>query len=339
VLNLFYEEPEGDRWLPFDRYPRRLVRRILRGKPQIGGQKRVFLNLCAGLDRLGVRYRLNDYHHARQHPDELVCIVGKAQVLDRMKWQNPILFGAAVFSHPLDDPHLLERLPVRKVLVPGPWMKEMWRPYWDEPVAVWPAGIDTDRWRPADAARKRLDVLLYNKVLWQHEHNEKALIEPIRRKLRDSGRTFREIRYGFYREEQFHSALAECRTMIFLCEHETQGIAYQQALACGVPILAWDRGGYWQDPQYFPDKVKYQPVTSVPYWDERCGRKFAAIEQFDDAWRQFWQEFRSGSYDPRAYILENLTLEKCAQGYLHQVRSVSGDSFSIDASPRFEAER
>ena len=339
MLNLFYEEPEGDRWLPLDRFPRRIVRRILRGKPQIGGQKRVFLNLCAGLDRLGVRYRLNDYHYARQHPDELMCIIGKAHVLDRMEWQNPILFGAAVFSHPLDDPHLFERLPVRKVLVPGAWMKEMWRPYWDEPVAVWPAGIDTDRWRPTDAARKRLDVLLYDKVRWEHEHYETALIEPIRRKLRDSGRTFREIRYGFYREEQFHSALAECRTMIFLCEHETQGIAYQQALACGVPILAWDRGGYWQDPAYFPDKVKFQPVSSVPYWDARCGRTFATIEQFDEAWRQFWQELRSGRYDPRAYILESLTLEKCAQRYLHQVRSVSGDSFSIDASPRFEAER
>jgi glycosyltransferase involved in cell wall biosynthesis len=325
VLNLFYEEPEGDRWLPLDRFPRRIIRRVLRGKPQIGGQKRVFLNLCAGLDRLDVRYRLNDYHHARQHPDELVCIIGKTHVLDKMKWQNPILFGAAVFSHPLDDPQLFERLPVRKVLVPGAWMKEMWRPYWDELVAVWPVGIDTDRWRPADAARKGLDVLFYDKVLWDHERNEAALIEPIRGRLRQAGRSFREIRYGSYREAEYQAALAECRTMIFLCEHETQGIAYQQALAAGVPILAWDRGGYWQDPDYFPGKVKFQPVSSVPYWDERCGRTFAAIEEFDDAWRRFWDEFQLGRYDPRAYILQNLTLEKCARQYLLQVRSVSGD--------------
>jgi hypothetical protein len=324
VLNLFYEELDGDRWLPLDRFPRRIVRRVLRGKPRIGGQKRVFLNLCAGLDRLGIRYRLNDYQHARQHPDELVCIVGKAHVLDRMKWQNPILFGAAVFSHPLDDPHLFERLPIRKVLLPGAWMKEMWRPYWDEPVAVWPAGIDTDRWRPREVAAKPFDVLLYDKVRWDHERYESRLIEPIRGRLRQAGRSFREIRYGAYDEVEFEAALARCRTMIFLCEHETQGIAYQQALACGVPILAWDRGGYWQDPHYFPDKVKYRPVSSVPYWDDRCGRTFAAIEQFDDAWRRFWDEFLSGRYDPRSYILESLTLEKCAQHYLHQVRSISG---------------
>ena len=286
---------------------------------------REFSSICApDLDRLSVRYRVNDYGHARRNPNELVCIIGKAQVLDKIEWKNPIFFGAAVFSHPLDDPHLFERLPVRKVLLPGAWMKEMWRPYWDEPIAVWPVGIDTDRWQPRAAAGKPFDVLLYDKVRWDHERYETTLIEPIRRKLRDNGCTFREVRYGHYREEQFHAALAECRAMIFLCEHETQGIAYQQALAAGVPILAWDRGGYWQDPAYFPDKVKFQPVTSVPYWDERCGRTFAAIEEFDGAWRRFWGELQSGRYNPRAYIVENLTLEKCAQHYLHHVQSVSG---------------
>jgi hypothetical protein len=323
VLNLFYEEPDGDRWLPFDRLPRRIVRRVLRGEPEIGGHRRVSLNLRAGLDRLRIPYRFNDYDYARRNPNELVCIIGKAQVLDKIEWKNPILFGAAVFSHPLDDPHLFERLPVKKILLPGAWMKEMWRPYWDEPVAVWPVGIDTDRWRPREPAEKPFDVLLYDKVRWDHVRYESSLIEPIRGKLRQAGRSFREIRYGAYREVELEAALAECRTVVFLCEHETQGIAYQQALAAGVPILAWDRGGYWQDPAYFPDKVKFQPVTSVPFWDERCGRTFAAIEEFDDAWRQFWDEFKSGRYDPRAYILDNLTLEQCAQRYLHQVQSVS----------------
>jgi len=91
VLNIFYEEPESDRWLPFDRYPRRIVRRLLRGPPQARGHKRVFLNLCAGLDRIGVRYRVNDYGHAGRNPHELACIIGKPQVLDKMEWKNPIL--------------------------------------------------------------------------------------------------------------------------------------------------------------------------------------------------------------------------------------------------------
>lgn len=326
MLNLFYEEPEGDRWLPFDRYPRRLLRRLWRGPPHAGGHRRVFLNLCAGLDRIGIRYRVNDYRHAERNPAELVCIIGQCHVLDQADWKNPILFGAAVFSHPSDDPHLFERLPVKKILLPGAWMKEMWQPYWDDAVAVWPVGIDTDRWQNSDAAAKRVDVLLYDKVRWDRERYESILIEPIRRKLRETGRSFREIRYGYYREDEFRMALAECRTMIFLCEHETQGIAYLQALSCNVPVLAWDRGGYWQDPAYFPHRVNFQPVTSVPYWDGRCGQTFESIEQFDDAWDRFWHEFRLGRFCPRNYILENLTLEKGAQHYLQHARSVSDGS-------------
>ena len=131
MLNIFYEEPDSDRWLPFDRYPRRFVRRLLRGPPQARGHGRVFLNLCAGLDRIGVRYRVNDYGYAGRNPGELACIIGKPQVLDKMDWKNPILFGAAVFSHPSDDPHLFERRPVKKILVPGAWTKELWKPFWD----------------------------------------------------------------------------------------------------------------------------------------------------------------------------------------------------------------
>lgn len=137
MLNIFYGEPEGDRWLLFDRYPRRFARRLLKGAPQLGGQKRVFLNLCAGLDRIGVQYRVNDYRSARNNPDELACIIGKAHLLDKIGWKNPILFGAATYSHPIDDPNLFHRLPVKKVLVPGPWVKQMWQPYWGEAVKAW----------------------------------------------------------------------------------------------------------------------------------------------------------------------------------------------------------
>jgi hypothetical protein len=121
-------------------------------------------------------------------------------------------------------------------------------------------------------------------VRWNHDDFESALIEPIRTTLRKSGCSFREIRYGHYCDADFHQALTQCRAMIFLCEHETQGLAYQQALSCGVPILAWDRGGYWQDPAYYPHKVRFGPVTSVPYWDERCGMKFAVSKRAITFW-------------------------------------------------------
>jgi hypothetical protein len=111
--------------------------------------------------------------------------------------------------------------------------------------------------------------------------------------------------------------------MIFLVEHETQGFAYLQALACGVPILAWDRGGYWQDPAYYPHKVRFGPVTSVPYWDERCGMKFADYAEFEGRWSAFWPAVQGGSFKSRDYVLENLSLEKSAREYARAVLSIS----------------
>ena len=321
-LNLFYEVPDGDRWLPLDRYPRRLIRRLMRGKPNPGGQTRVFLNLCAGLDRLGIPYRVNDYRYIQKHPEEVACIIGKPHVLDKIKWKNPIVFGAAVFSHPCDDPELLNRLPISKVLVPGEWHRKMFEPYYGDKVLAWPVGINTDKWVPVPNDEKDIDILLYDKVRWEHDHYETELISPIKSCLEKWGLKVEVIRYGFYREEEFHTLLGRSKAMVFLCEHETQGIAYQQALACGVPILAWDRGGFWQDPSYFPDKVKFTSVSSVPYWDNRCGVKFNNISEFPTKLEEFLDKLNSHKFTPRDYILENLTLEKCAQRYLEILEEV-----------------
>ena len=322
TLNLFYEEPECDRWIPGDRYPRKIIRHLVRGKPRVGGQKRVFLNLCAGLDKLGISYRVNDYKYIQRHSEEQACIIGKPHVLNQINWKNPIIFGASVFSHPSDDLNLFKRLPIEKILVPGEWARKMFEPYYGDRVAAWPVGIDTELWKPNIDVDKDIDILLYDKVRWEHDVYEQKLIDPILVKLNSLGLKTHLIRYGFYEEEQFHYLLKRSKAMIFLCEHETQGIAYQQALSCGVPILAWDRGGYWQDPSYFPDRVKFQSVSTVPYWDERCGVKFQNISEFNSKLKQFLDLLNSNKFAPRNYILENLTLEKCAQNYLELLAKI-----------------
>jgi hypothetical protein len=321
ILNLFFEDKD-DRWFAGDRHLRRILRRLLLGRPQMNGQLRVFLNLCAGLDKLGIRYRVNDYNYIRKHPEELACIIGRSFVLDRIKWKNPILLGVAVYNHPLDDPDLFKRLPVKSVLVPCEWYADMCRQEWPN-VEAWPVGIDADEWAPSPVEHKTIDVLLYDKVRWERDRYSHALIEPIRARLEAEGRSFQEIRYGNYKEEEYQAALARCRAMIFLSEHESQGLACQQALSSAVPVFAWDRGGAWQDPDYFPHKVRFEGgVSSVPYWDERCGMKFADIDGFKAGWWEFWTRSAAGAFKPRDYILDNLTLERQALRYYEIARAV-----------------
>jgi hypothetical protein len=319
-LNLYYEEPNSDRFVPGDRYIRQIVRRVLRGRPRPGGQKMVFINLCLGLDQLGVRYRVNEFRWANHNSESPVGIIGKSHVLYRQDWQNPILFGASVMSHPLSDPGLLDRLPIKRILVPGEWMRSMCEPYWGDRVRVWPVGIDTDRWAPTAGGEPDIDVLIYDKIRWKHDLYEGELLNPIRERLKSQNLRVAYIRYGHYLEEDFEELLGRCRSMIFLCEHETQGLAYQQALSCNVPILAWNRSGFWQDPEFYPDRVKFEPVSSVPYWDFRCGLTFCGAVDFEVSFDRFWSGIEGRHFKPGEFILENLTLRKCAKLYLDHWR-------------------
>lgn len=316
MLNLFYLEPDPDRWFPGDRFPRKFIRRIVRGPRRPGGQERVFLNLKAGLRQLGVPFRENDFAYARHHPEEPVGIIGKPHVLDMIDWKNPILFGAAVMSHPIDDPTLLQRRPIRKILVPGEWMRRMCEPYWGDKVEAWPVGIDTDLWRPAPERKKEYDFLIYDKIFWDRSKYEKQLIAPIFEELKKRDLKYTSIRYGLYKEHDYFLLLKKSKAMIFLSASETQGIAYQQALSMDIPILAWDQGGYWQDPSYYPVRVKFSPVTSVPYWDERCGVKFLAAEEFAERLTEFQRRTKRRNFAPREYVLSCLALKQCAFNYV-----------------------
>jgi len=323
TLNLFYEEPDPDRWVKYDRYPRKVIRRLVRGKQRPGGVMMVALNLMRGLDKIGVAYRFNDYGYIKKHPKEIACIIGKPQVLFDREWKNPVIFGAGIYSHPVECPDLFEQYPnVKRFLVPGEWMRDMCEPYYGNKVTAWPVGIDTEQWKPLEG-EKTIDFLIYYKIRWQHEQMEKELVEPITNTLDARKISYQFIRYGSYTHNELTEKLKSSKAVIFLCEHETQGSAYQQVLATNTPILAWDRGGYWQDPAYYPRRVKYQPVSSVPYWDERCGEKFTDADDFKEKVNIFLNNLNT--YNPRDYILGNLTLEKCAEKYVEIYRQVEGE--------------
>lgn len=281
----------------------------------------VALNLMEGLKRIGVPYRFNDYAYIKKHPEEIACIIGKPHVLTQYKWPNPIIFGAGIFSHPIDDKNLLAITPtIKKILVPGEWMANMFKPFYGDKVVAWPVGIDTQQWLPLNSLKKEFDFLIYDKVRWEHDSYEQHLIKPITKILDDNTLKYQFIRYGSYTHNELTAKLKNAKAVIFLCEHETQGQAYQQILATNTPVLAWDRAGYWMDPAYYPHRVKYEPVTSVPYWDDRCGIRFKNAADFEQQLNLFQSKF--ASFKPRDYVLQNLTMEHCAQLYMDIVNKV-----------------
>ncbi|WP_443944228.1 hypothetical protein ACJVDH_15055 [Pedobacter sp. AW1-32] len=317
MLNIFYQEPDPDRWIKFDRYPRKIIRRLIRGKQRPGGVMMVALQLLKGLDRLGITYRFNDFKYARNHPNELIGVIGKPNLIFENQFKNPILFGAGVFSHPIECPDLFEKYPnVKKILVPGNWMKEMFIPYYGNKVAAWPAGIDTDFWADTSKLEKTVDFLIYFK---QFENRD--FLNHITTILEQNNKSFNIIEYGKYVPADLVKQTSICKAAIFLSNSETQGFAYQQILSANIPILAYDSAGYWLDPHYFPHKVKYKPISSVPYWSDTCGEKFKNLIEFENKLILFLSKIHS--YTPRVFILNNLSLEVCSKKYIEIYRSLA----------------
>jgi len=314
-LCLYYKpEPERDRWVKGDRFVRPIARRVLRGSPVPGGIDTVFSNLCLGLDELSVKYEINlPFDQIR--PDDRVGILGRGRsCLEGYDKPNPIVAGIGLMTHPSEWPTLCEDYPVAKYLQHSAWTNSIYQSYFGDRCEVWPVGIDTAVWKPNGFA-KSVDFLIYDKIHWEHERVSEELIDPIRGILKDRGLSFEGIRYGSYDPTEFRAALARCRAMIFVCEHESQGLAYQECLSTDVPVLAWNQG-QWLDPNRFAWGTADIPATSVPYWDERCGVKFKDMNEFTESLIEFLDKRAHGEFSPRDYILENLTLEKCARNYL-----------------------
>ncbi|MFN8625561.1 MAG: glycosyltransferase family 1 protein [Candidatus Binatia bacterium] len=322
-LDIVYRQ-ERDRWVRGDKYLRPIARRILRGKrSNFSGMEKVVRNLLRGFSRRQVPYSYNN-PLLRLSRSKIVISFGLgAEGLRGIRRSAPVI-AAVGFPYPAELPDLCRQYNIRKYLQHSSWALDLVRSaqvYDDDIFALWPAGIDTDTWQPFAPGSKTTDVLLYDKVIWEHDRHEASLIDPIRTYLKRQRRSFTEIRYGYYGEEQFRAALAQCRVMIFLSQHETQGLAYQECLSCGVPVIAWDQG-YWLDPVRFKYNRPTVRATSVPYFDERCGITFGYLEEFQARFDQFFENALRNRYDPRAFVLEHLSIPMSTSRMLDICRSV-----------------
>jgi glycosyltransferase involved in cell wall biosynthesis len=306
---LYYRAlPATDRWWPGDRYLRALARRAIRGAPRASGLDKVFANLRLGLDRLAIPYEVNrSFRELRR--DDRIAVLGRGRgCLEDYDLDIPIVAGIGVITHPSEWPDLCEQRPIARYLQHSAWSADIYRPYFKDRCVVWPVGIDTLAWRPAEGAATMIDFLIYDKIMWDRPAQVERLLVPIRHELAQRHLSFLELRYGQYDAAQYRRALRRCSAMIFLCEHESQGLAYQEALAADVPILAWDQGCYL-DPRQLGAVAA---ATSVPYFDGRCGLTFRTIKEFPHRLGEFLELKAERAFAPRDYVLENLTVEKCA---------------------------
>lgn len=308
-----------------DRFVRPIIRRILRGKAkQLSGVQIIVINFLKGLDRRGIKYRYNRASFFINGSNTVISFGRGAEGVRGLSRYTPVI-SAVCFPYPREFPDLCKRYNVKKFLQHSRWVLDYVRSaniYDDGIFDLWPAGVDVEEWRPVGSIHRRdFDVLIYNKLRWDIAAREADLVQPIRQSLTRRALTFCELRYGAYGIADYKDRLSRSKVMIFISEHESQGLAYQECMAADVPVFAWDQG-YWLDPDRFKHGRPMVPATSVPFFDERCGMKFVDFADFEENWDAFFNTALYKKFRPREYVVENLSIEKSTDRMLEIYESV-----------------
>jgi hypothetical protein len=292
--------------------------RMARGLQVYTGFYVAFRALVRSLRECGADVHINDFATARKNPRYPIGLAGYPSVLDHVDLANPIIFGPGDYGFPDDVARIPAKLDIRRFIQPSDWAASLYRDVCGDKMMVWPVGIDADAYPDLSRHPKDIDVLIYDKIRWNREQEVPRVLGTIKAHLESKGRSFEILRYGHHNYVEYSTCLRRARSLLFLCEHETQGLAYQEAMSANVPVIAWDEG-LLVDPLQRKFAAPDLVVSSVPYFDERCGERFKMAE-FAPVFDRFWS--RLPLYNPRAYVLDSLGLRKSGQQYLDAYREL-----------------
>jgi glycosyltransferase involved in cell wall biosynthesis len=278
------------------------------------GPKKVVLNLIKGLDKIGYPYvinqRLDSCSRLWIHDD-----TSALKELGRLPKGVKVLVGPNLYVFPR---HVPKDVIINNAVYihPSKWVAEAWKffEYTKTELDFWSVGIDTDEFAP-DSDGERGRVLIYFKDRFPEEL---IFCEDM---LNSLGIHYSIIRYGAYDEYKYKKELQTSRYVIWIGTSESQGIAFQECLAMGVPILVWDVKNFGhslyaiQTDYYLPEECNYIKCTSAPYFDKTCGIIILEKEKLKNS--IVYMESNFSIFTPREFILENLSLEKCARDFIY----------------------
>ena len=190
---------------------------------------------------------------------------------------------------------------------PSRWAADVWinkRANYVLPIVPFPFPVATERFKPLNSGGKdKVFIYFKSRKLEELEYIKAELAKKnIQYVIFDYRRRYSEIDYL--------SDLQQSKYGIWIGRHESQGFALEEALSCDVPLLVWDVTSMNQEEGYNYDNI---PATCIPYWDERCGEIFYKREECGPKFDEFISKL--DTYKPREYILENLSVEKCAKRF------------------------
>ncbi len=266
----------------------------------MNGPHKVVDNLIKSLDQEKIDYAINEekYEH-----NFLVQYDATAHEKHSKIEQDTTIIGPQVWLFDGYGQFLIENQNYyKKIIAPSQWVKDKFINKFSLPedkVAVWPVGIETFN----NERDITYDCLIYFKRREQKE------LDTVKQFLDGKNLTYKMVEYGTYGEDGFKQLVNSAKFCFLINGTESQGIAVQEIMSMGVPIIAWDIKE-WLD----QGEAYRVPATSIPFWDERCGEKFYNVDEMGETFDKFYA--RINDYNPKEYVKENLSFESSVKTLL-----------------------
>ena len=256
------------------------------------GPGKVASNLIAGLNELNVEVISN----------EICQFNGVLQANCKHIYNCPenSFIGPNISVLPIEVPYIWNQY--KKFNVPCKWVYDLYKSFsvtQNKQIYVWPVGIDTKKFCNFNYT-PTYDVLIYSK-------NTKEKLPTIIDYFNKIGLSFCVLIYGEYTENEFIEKVNKSKCVCLLTKTESQGIAYQEILSMDKPCFVIDKN-VWDD---YGMTVS---ASSVPYFDSTCGVISTDIIEFESFYSKL------NEYNPRNYVLNNLTLAKQAEEYIKYLK-------------------
>lgn len=200
-----------------------------------------------------------------------------------------------------DSDSILASPEVDCVVTPSEWVIDLYRedcPSLDGRCLAWPAGVDTDYWRP-DPAVDRKQVLVFEK----QNKGPVGPVQPYVACLEQCGYPVTILKYGTFNHRQYLAQLQRSCMMVGFVTDESQGLAWAEAWSADVPTLLWkNTSRSFQGRTY--------ACSTAPYLCAENGLFFDDLDDFRGKVAS-WEANRS-VFTPRSWTLGNMSDEVCA---------------------------
>jgi len=275
-----------------------------RGSPY-RGHPAVTRSLVEGLRKIGASANYNPSRES-EVGEAAIVLCGINALRQAILWKREgriarLLAGPNILVFPSEHADVIAAPEVDYCVTPADWVCRLYErdcPALKGRCVAWPAGVDTEYWRPDPGKREPRDVLLFNK----RANGPVSDYIPV---LQRRGYSVSVVTFGSYTSEEFLAHLRRASLMVGYSTSESQGIAWAEAWSADVPTLLWFQGqNTWAPGRTFAS-------STAPYLCDSTGLFFSSVAEFEDALTR-WEATKE-TFRPRQWVLDHMSDEVCAR--------------------------